>query len=142
MDNISNKIDYKGGKHCIAPGCTNYYYKTPEKHFHALPLRDRARLAKWLHNLKRKNAPVNKHAHVCSDHFVDEDYEQEGFFDNETFSFRKSNRLIATAVPTKFNFAAYSIGNTDAPTTSAGSGDRGERVARRADKRDTIAVST
>ena len=51
---MEEKVVNRRGKHCIiAPGCTNYYYKTPNKHFHELPLKDDKCLAKWLHNLKR-----------------------------------------------------------------------------------------
>ena len=102
---MEEKVVYRRGKHCIAPGCTNYYYKTPNKHFHELPLKDDKRLAKWLHNFTRKNAPVNEHALVCSDHFTSEGYVHEGSFDDSgAFVLKKTRYLEKTAVPSVFKF--------------------------------------
>ncbi len=77
----SKVVSGRFGKHCIAPGCTNYYYKAQDRHYHQLPLNDKSRLKQWLQSMKRKAAPVNSHARVCSDHFTQEDYEVEGFLD-------------------------------------------------------------
>ena len=57
-----------GGVHCIAPGCTNYFYKGGKQHFHRLPLKNKALLKSWLQKIKRKDPPVNEYARVCSDH--------------------------------------------------------------------------
>ena len=35
------------GHHCMAPGCTNYYYKDSSVHYHRLPVNDKDRLKQW-----------------------------------------------------------------------------------------------
>lgn len=115
-----NVTEKRFEKHCMAPGCTNYYYKNRDCHYHQLPLADTDRLKQWLHNMKRKAAPVNENSRVCSDHFAVDDYEVEGFFDNNgVFSYRKTSTLKPTAVPTIFNFSDYNSRATAAPSNSA-----------------------
>ena len=67
------------GHHCIAPGCTNYYYKNSVVSYHRLPVSDKLRLKKWLHVLKRKTIPKAKFSRVCSEHFMDCDFVEKGF---------------------------------------------------------------
>ncbi len=41
------------GMHCIAPGCTNHFYKKQEKvHNHRLPVANKELLRKWLQKIK------------------------------------------------------------------------------------------
>lgn len=142
MDDRAGK---RYGYHCIAPGCTNWYYKTQDKSYHRLPLGDDVRLKKWLHNMKRKGAPVNENSHVCSDHFTSDSYEQQGCFnDDGSFVLKKTNRLKSDAVPTIFDFSSYNANNTDAPTSSVNHGgttDRVERLLKRRIQREAEEVS-
>lgn len=140
----SNVVAGRFGKHCIAPGCTNYYYKAKDRHYHQLPLNDKSILKQWLQNMKRKSGPVNAHARVCSDHFKPDDYEVEGCFDQGVFAFRKTCNLKPNAVLTVFNFKEYDLNCTDIPSTSLEAakraGDRNDRMAKRETKREQIKV--
>jgi hypothetical protein len=134
------------GKHCIAPGCTNWFYKTScsEKHYHKLPLKDDNRLRQWLQNIKRKTAPINENANVCSDHFKDDDYETVGDFDESgAFCFKKTSTLKPTAVPTIFNFLSYNANATDIrsmPSTTVNESERDDRCAKRQKRLDAEQV--
>lgn len=138
----------KFGMHCIAAGCNNYYYKNPDKHYHRLPSNE-ARLKAWLQVLKLKQPPVD-YGHVCSDHFLPSDYVTKGGFDSDgRFSFQRSANLSGDAIPSVFNFSAYSASNTDIPSTSCRGTDtsdmsRSKRYAKRIEtstKRKLIEVS-
>ena len=107
------------GTHCIAPGCTQFYYKSPGKHFHRLPVNKPQLLRQWLQRLKRQDPPESKYARVCSDHFLDTDYKTKGIITNDGgFCFEKTNILKENAVPTVFDFSMYEK-STDAPTTAS-----------------------
>ena len=110
-----------GGSHCIAPGCTNYYYKDSSKHYHRLPLKNKTLLKAWLQRLKRKDPPVNEYARVCSDHFVpDQDYHRKGMImPDGSFNFIKTDKLKADAVPTVFEFSTYNPREPDTPSAAA-----------------------
>lgn len=117
-----------GGYHCIAPGCTNYYYKDSSKSYHRLPLKKPALLKAWLQKLKRKDPPVNTNSRVCSNHFVEDDYQSQGMMmPDGTFGCMKTNRLKLNAVPSVFDFTQYSHGATDIPATAAAKASRRER---------------
>ena len=66
------------GVHCIAPGCRQYYYKCPSKHFQRVPKDKPQLLGQWLQRMKLKDPPKQEYARVCSDHFTDDDYQTTG----------------------------------------------------------------
>uniref|UniRef100_A0A667WQN1 THAP domain-containing protein 1 n=1 Tax=Myripristis murdjan TaxID=586833 RepID=A0A667WQN1_9TELE len=88
-------------------------------HFHALPLKRQVVLRRWLAALKRENPPVSREARVCSEHFVEEDYVEERFFESGNLVVRRSNKLKSEAAPSVFDFSSYEVGCTDRPTQSA-----------------------
>lgn len=112
----------KGGHFCIAPGCSNEFYRVKTKnkivHFHTLPLKRHAVLRRWLAALKRVNPPVSHNARVCSEHFLKEDYVEERVFESERLVVRQTNKLKPEAVPSVFDFSSYKVGCTDRPTQS------------------------
>ncbi|KAJ8262274.1 hypothetical protein GJAV_G00164560 [Gymnothorax javanicus] len=62
--------------------------------FYPFPLRDEARLQKWVHNMKRQEWTPSRHQYLCSDHFTD-----------DSFDLRWGIRYLKhTAVPTIFPF--------------------------------------
>uniref|UniRef100_A0A667WSA6 THAP domain-containing protein 1 n=1 Tax=Myripristis murdjan TaxID=586833 RepID=A0A667WSA6_9TELE len=87
-------------------------------HFHALPLKRQVVLRRWLAALKRENPPVSREARVCSEHFVEEDYVEERFFESGNLVVRRSNKLKSEAAPSVFDFSSYEVGCTDRPTQS------------------------
>jgi len=104
------------GVHCVAPGCTNYFYKDANVSFHRLPS-DKQQLSRWLQSLKRKNMPNLQYGRVCSEHFVEEDFVKKGRFKNDgTFEMARTNVLKHTACPSIFNFSLYDHTKTDCPT--------------------------
>ena len=121
-----------GGVHCIAPGCTNYFYKEGDKqHFHRLPLKNKALLKNWLQKIKRKDPPVNEYARVCSDHFEPECYRQKRSFDSSGALVSNATKHLCTdAVPTIFNLSAFSSGMCDTPATTSSVEKTGERKRR------------
>ena len=133
-----------GGVHCIAPGCTNYFYKGGKQHFHRLPLKNKALLKSWLQKIKRKDPPVNEYARVCSDHFESECYRQKRSFDSSGALVSNATKNLCTdAVPTIFNLAAFSSGMCDAPASSSNvekSGERKRRLAVRTRKQQHTEV--
>ena len=54
---------------CIVPGCGSRSDRDHHLSFHCLPLTNKPLLKQWLHQIGRKNAPVNKNSRVCSKHF-------------------------------------------------------------------------
>ena len=101
----------RSGMHCIAPGCTNHFYKKQEKvHYHRLPVANKELLRKWLQKMKRANPPVNCNSCVCSNHFLPEDYVLTEYF-NELGEYREqgTNRLMPEAVLSVFEFFQYSF---------------------------------
>ncbi|XP_037621536.1 protein Wiz-like isoform X1 [Sebastes umbrosus] len=112
----------KGGHYCIAPGCSNEFYRVKKQgkivHFHSLPLKRQVVLRRWLDALKRENPPVWRGARVCSEHFVNEDYVEERVFDSEALVVRRTNKLKPEAAPSVFDFSSYKVGCTGGPTQS------------------------
>jgi hypothetical protein len=136
-------MNKSAGKHCRAPGCTNFYYKTTNKHYHRLPIGDSVRMKQWLHNLKRKNAPKFVSSRVCSDHFIEDDYLKTGSFDeNGSFILTSTCKLKPDAAPTVFNFSHYNVSSTDAPIGACTSKEssRGHRSKKRHSKLDSEEV--
>jgi len=109
------------GVHCVAPGCTNYFYKDALTHlnvsFHRFPS-DKQQLKRWLQSLKRTNMPNLQYGRVCSDHFMEEDFVTKGRFkDDGSFEMARTNVLKHTACPSIFNFfSSYDHTKTDCPT--------------------------
>lgn len=124
----------------MVPGCSNSFYSIQGRatpvHFHHLPVKRPAVLRRWLAGMKRKNPPARSTAKVCSDHFVDDDYEDEFFFNEEgRLATRKKNLLKHDACPSVFDFSAYNFRSTDRPTPrtdSEAAVRRRERAQRRA----------
>ncbi|CAG5887278.1 unnamed protein product [Menidia menidia] len=116
----SNKRHQKGGHFCIAPGCSNIYYKVKSEgkniHFHSLPLRRQVVLQRWLTALKQDSSKVSRTARVCSDHFIEEDYLEEKVFESDALVTRRTNRLKSEATPSVFDFST--IGSSGNPTQS------------------------
>ena len=54
---------------CIVPGCGSRSDRDHDLSFHCLPLTNKPLLKQWLHQIGRKNAPVNQNSRVCSKHF-------------------------------------------------------------------------
>lgn len=104
-----------GGMHCIAPGCSNFYYKNKSVAYHRFPTNG-SRLKKWMQVLKRKEFPAMEYARVCSDHFLDSDYAWKGTFVGGIFQKMKSKELLPTAFPSKIDFSGYNPKYTDCPT--------------------------
>ncbi|KAL7392482.1 hypothetical protein ABVT39_025372 [Epinephelus coioides] len=110
----------RGGSFCIAPGCSNEFYRLKEGgklvHFHVLPMRRPQVMRRWLSALKRDSPPVGAGLRVCSDHFLPSDYVEEGGFDESGRFVRwPTNRLKPDSVPSVFDFSQYSVGETDRP---------------------------
>ena len=135
-----------GGVHCIVPGCSTYFYKGGKcaQHFHRLPLKNKALLKSWLQNIKRKDPPVNEYTRVCSDHFESECYRQKRSFDSSGALVSNATKNLRTdAVPTIFNWAAFSSGMCDIPASSSNvekSGERKRRLAVRTRKQQQTEV--
>lgn len=116
----------------MPPGCTNYYYSNKDVHYHWLPLVDADRLRKWLQVLKRNNLPDTAFARVCSDHFIDSDYEFKGMFRDGAYSRQQTSNLTAVACcPSKLNLTSYSLSMTHRPTSSNTNLDREREFRRR-----------
>ena len=54
---------------CVVPGCESRSDRDHHLSFHLLPLKNIPLLKKWLHQIGRKNVPLNKNSRVCSRHF-------------------------------------------------------------------------
>ena len=54
---------------CVVPGCGSRSDRDHHLSFHLLPLKNKPLLKKWLHQIGRKNVPLNKNSRVCSRHF-------------------------------------------------------------------------
>ncbi len=142
---VANSSKGRYGYHCVAPGCTNWFYKTDESvHYHRLPLGNKRRVAQWLQNMKRKDAPAGESARICCQHFTADSYKEQGCFgENGSFSYKRTNRLKSDAVPTIFDFSSYDSNCTDAPANSSAgvNTDRVERALKRQRRQETDAVS-
>jgi hypothetical protein len=72
------------GSFCIAPGSSNKYYRVKESgktvHFHVIPVKKPKLLRRWLAALKRLSPRMGSGQRVCSDHFIEADYIEEGAF--------------------------------------------------------------
>ena len=81
MSNLGRRT---GGSFCIAPGCSNKYYRVKESgkivHFHVIPVKKPKLLQRWLVALKRLSRRMGSGQRVCSDHFIEADYIEEGAF--------------------------------------------------------------
>ena len=54
---------------CVVPGCGSRSDRDHQLSFHLLPLKNKTLLKKWLHQIGRKNVPLNNNSRVCSKHF-------------------------------------------------------------------------
>ena len=54
---------------CVVPGCGSRSDRDHHLSFHLLPLKNKSLLKKWLHQIGRKNVPLNKNSRACSRHF-------------------------------------------------------------------------
>ncbi|XP_047138924.1 THAP domain-containing protein 1-like [Hydra vulgaris] len=59
---------------CAAYGCSNRYIKGGKKSFHKFPFQNSELCKKWIIALKRENFLPSKHTCICSDHFLESDY--------------------------------------------------------------------
>ena len=55
---------------CVVPGCGSRSDRDHHLSFHLLPLSKKGLLKQWLHQIRRKNVPLNKNSRVCSRHFL------------------------------------------------------------------------
>ena len=114
-----DKEKKKRGVHCMAPGCTNWYYKCKEKTFHRLPTNESQR-KQWLQKLKLASPPSAKSARVCSAHFVDADYKTKDTYDEQGHLVKKKTSfLVKDAVPSVIDFSTYTFGSTDFPSAKS-----------------------
>ena len=89
-DKNGDKEKKKHGVHCMAPGCTNWYYRCKEKTFYRLPTNE-SQQKRWLQKLKLASPPSAKSARVCSDHFVDGDYKTKDTYDEQGHLVKKKH---------------------------------------------------
>ena len=54
---------------CVVPGCSSRSDREQHLSFHALPLPNKPLLKHWVHQIGRKNLPLNYNSRVCSRHF-------------------------------------------------------------------------
>ena len=54
---------------CVVPGRGSRSDRDHRLSFHLLPLKNKILLKKWLHQIGRKNVPLNNNSRVCSKHF-------------------------------------------------------------------------
>ena len=88
----------------MAPGCSNKS-KRNNVYFHRLPLNDKGKLKKWIHNMKLKDPPINKCLRICSDHFTEDCYIRN--LQAELTVSKRQFRLKEDEVPTIFDFYSY-----------------------------------
>ena len=66
--------------HCMAINCTNSHRKCKglDKKiiFHRIP-KDKNLRKKWINAIKRKDPPMTDKSSVCSEHFLESDYERD-----------------------------------------------------------------
>lgn len=60
---------------CSAFGCTNRQTKGSSVQFHRFPLKNPSLLSQWLKEVRRKNFVPSKYSFICSEHFIDTDYQ-------------------------------------------------------------------
>ena len=56
---------------CVVPGCSSRSNRERHLTFHSLPLSNKCLLKQRIHQLGRKNLPINVCSRVCSRHFKD-----------------------------------------------------------------------
>ena len=56
---------------CVVPGCSGRSGKGKKLTFQLLPLSNNSLLKRWIHQIGRKNLPVNRNSRVCNNHFID-----------------------------------------------------------------------
>ena len=130
----------RAGVHCMAPGCTNWFYKESVKSkaitYHRLP-RDELQRKRWLQVMKLVKPPTVESARVCSEHFVDADYRRQVTRDagghEQTV---RSAYLLKDVVPSIFDFTGYRYGETDSRREKAYDPKRAARSKRRSDVRE------
>lgn len=54
---------------CVVPGCSSRSNRERHLTFHSLPLSNKRLLKQWVHQIGRKNLPINACSRVCSRHF-------------------------------------------------------------------------
>ena len=55
---------------CVVPGCNSRSDRDKHLSFHTLPLSNKVLLKRWIHQIGRKNLPINASSRVCSKHFI------------------------------------------------------------------------
>ena len=91
--------------HCLAINCTNSHRKgkpLPKGiRIHNIP-KDPGLRKRWNTAIKRKDPPITNKSGVCSEHFVESDYERD--LKAELMGTPNRMRLISDAVPSVINF--------------------------------------
>jgi len=64
---------------CAVATCTNTYYNCKDKEilFHRFPEKNREALEQWILKCRRKDPINTKNARICSEHFLNTDYEED-----------------------------------------------------------------
>lgn len=55
---------------CCVPGCSTRSNRETDLSFFSLPLKNKRVMKRWIHAIRRKNLPLNRHTRICSRHFV------------------------------------------------------------------------
>ena len=55
---------------CAVPGCSNRSDRENQLSYYRLPLKNKAVLKQWIHNIGRANLTLKDHTRVCSEHFA------------------------------------------------------------------------
>jgi len=119
----SNGPRRRGGHFCIAPGCSNEFYRAKDEgksvRFHSLPFKRQAVLRRWLAALRREGSSVRRGARVCSEHFVNEDYVGESVVESGALVVRPTKKLKSDAAPSVFDFSSPKVVCSAPPTQPA-----------------------
>ncbi|XP_059146334.1 zinc finger protein 816-like [Physella acuta] len=104
------------GRHCSANGCNNGDKNASSREtkisFHSFPLKDETLLKQWLVKMNREGIKPTQYMHLCSEHFVEEDFVYQPFTGQRQlkkgavpsiFSIKKSHKKQAPSVVTQLN---------------------------------------
>lgn len=86
---------------CAAFGCTNRSSRDSGIRFHRFPT-DAALAKQWIRAMRRKNFTHSQHTFLCSEHFTDDDYQQNVSIMRKVGIPLKHTRLKPGAVPSVF----------------------------------------